>query len=277
MENNKSEKSNEFNFESEENAVSNKTPSAKSINKKFCGQRKGAGLWISDESLLASNWRKCCTSNCKEDCTEHFANTEKHMIELKEGNDISGKGVINPNILVIRKTDLLKIGEKGKYHGVWIKGDGEIRNEKNEKVYTCVRKYLLLFLDEHNKPLHTDPIQLTAKGIFQIEFEKKLMNFRENMSITFAAAMKRKVSTMSEKWYAMCVFSPNFESKLVGKEKQSEACITKSYTEITLDNWKSKCVGYDKEVCDVVHKLYSNTENWSARFSKFSDLYQCED
>jgi hypothetical protein len=42
-----------------------------------------------------------------------------------------------------------------------------------------VRKYLILFVDEDNNPLHEVPLQLTAKGCFQLEFDQQLCEFRK--------------------------------------------------------------------------------------------------
>jgi len=50
--------------------------------------------------------------------------------------------------------------------------------ESKEETYMCVRKYMILFVHENNNPLHGVPLQLTAKGCFQYEFDQKLCEFR---------------------------------------------------------------------------------------------------
>lgn len=69
-----------------------------------------------------------------------------------------------------------------------MKGDGEYRDEKGNKLYYCVRRYLLLLLDENNKALHEKPIQLTAKGNFQVDFDKNLILFRKIIEHAYADA-----------------------------------------------------------------------------------------
>ena len=46
----------------------------------------------------------------------------------------------------------------------------------------CVRKYMILFVNQYNNPLHKISLQLTAKGCFQFEFDKKkICEFRTAM------------------------------------------------------------------------------------------------
>jgi hypothetical protein len=54
-------------------------------------------------------------------------------------------------------------------------------NRKDGGMYACVKKYMILFVDQNNNPLHEIPLQLTARGCFQFEFDQQLCYFRTTM------------------------------------------------------------------------------------------------
>lgn len=257
----------DFDFDSETNIVSTKIPSAKSINKNFCGKKNAAGIWISHENMIAADWSKNCSNQCTKFCTKHFINTSVHIVSTTSGEEIFGCGIENPKICVLRRSQLIRLDSKGVYKGSWRKGDGEFKDEKGEKKYTCARRFLMLFIDENNKLLHKNPIQLTAKGVFQVEFDKNFTNFKTDIQNAYAKFMKRTPGTMKELWYAMCVFCPEFESKLVGQFKKSEACFTKIYKKPDENNWQTMCVG-KSNVAKTIIELYKNSENWKNKYSE---------
>lgn len=280
-----------FDFDGANNVISTKIPSVKSINRMFCKKKGAAGLWIAHENIIACGWKKNCSKNCEDNCVDHFVNTGIHNIQTPD-DEILGCGIINPRIIVLRRSPLLKLSvDKGQYLGHWVKNDKFEKDDKGFRKYVCARRYLVLFLDDNNKPLHTEPIQLTAKGVFQYEFDKNLMNFRTEIQNSYAKSMKTKSGNMKELWYAMCVFVPNFDSKLVGTAPaQSNACVVSSYEIPTENNWISLCVGRDKETNFFVKSCYDNTENWINKYKNatkissptsevgdFNDDYSCSE
>lgn len=254
-----------FNFDAESNIINNKTPCIKAINKLFCGQRSAAGLWASDESMEACCWKKE---------NDNYVNTKTHIVQ-GQIEEISGRGIINPRMCIIRRTKLLKvISETGSFSGLWVKGDGEFKNEQGNKKYACVRKYLIMFLDENNYPLHKIPLQFTAKGTFQISFDQALQSFRNDIKTCYSRSMKRQIGQMNDLWYAMCVFVPTFESKTVGKTQLiSQACAVKSYLVPSESDWITLCVGRNLEVNEIIYLVFNESEEWMKRFDKpFSQL-----
>jgi len=136
----------EFNFDSEDYINTIKTPCIKVLSDK-------AKLWISDESAELCGWK---------------GNGIPHNIETEE-DAVSGKIIDNPRMLILQRSSLLKLDTStGRIVRVWITGD------KKDDTYNCVRTFLILFVDQDNNPLHEVPIQLTAKGCFQFEFDRKL-------------------------------------------------------------------------------------------------------
>jgi len=85
------------------------------------------------------------------------------------GVTIPGNIIHNPRMLILQRFLLLNVEIKtGRFSRAWI-----AKESKEEDMYACVRMYLILFVDEDNKYSHEAPLQLTAKGCFQFEFDRK--------------------------------------------------------------------------------------------------------
>jgi len=124
----------EFNFDSENNIKTAKAPSVKVLNDE-------AKLWISDECAEICEWK---------------LNGIPHTL-ITEKRDISGNIIYNPRMLMLQRSSLLKVETKtGHIVKIWT------RKDKKDETYTCVRKYMILFVDKDNHPLHKVPVQLTA-------------------------------------------------------------------------------------------------------------------
>ena len=130
-----------------------------------------------------------------------------HNIETETGI-VSGRIINNPRMLILQRSSLLKLDTgAGSIIRVWITGD------KKDDTYNCLRRYVILFVDQDNNPLHKVPIQLTARGCFQFEFDRKLYEFRSAVT----KICNNRVTSMKNCWYSMYVFVPTFKSMLVGE------------------------------------------------------------
>ncbi|GHV49503.1 hypothetical protein AGMMS49579_01390 [Spirochaetia bacterium] len=246
-----------FNFDGDEHRISIKIPAIKALN-------IDAKLWIAYENCENSKWRKDCIETCSSDCIEHYA-TLVHRDILSSSYDDNGdliniKGgiITNPNMLIIQRSPLLKINKNTN------RVEGEWRKNENRDEFICVRRYLIMFVDENKSFLHEDPIQLTAKGCFQVEFDKKYLEFRKDFATAYSSANKKSFSNMSDIWYAMCIFIPNFESEVVGpsRDKKSKACITKSFQTLTKTNYKDYCMAMNPENAKIIQEKHKSTEKW---------------
>jgi hypothetical protein len=269
-----------FSFDDETNIINKAIPSAKSINKNFCGEDSDAGLWIADDNLLNINWRKNCFESCPKNCCEHFVNTKYHGIKTnnKDSNKkrivISGRGIQNPRLIIVRKTGFLRFDNKNNFAGMWKAGDGDIK-ENNVKKYTCQIKYLLIFVDENNYPLHDDYVQLSTKGTFMVDFENNYKAFKKNFLLAYIKSTKKQMGQLIEQCYSYTVFVPDFQSRSVkskfkgpnGEYLESDACYINSYVIPTEENWESLSVGRILEVNKIVTKLYEKSEDWIKRYS----------
>ena len=131
-----------------------------------------------------------------------------HSLKTVEEDTVSGKIILNTRILILQLSRLLKVEiNTGRIVKVWT------RNDKKDETHVCVRKYMILFVDENNNPLHEIPVQLTAKGCFQFEFDTKVCEFRTEMT----KLCNEKATRMNDAWYSMCVFVPTFKSMMRGE------------------------------------------------------------
>ena len=138
----------EFNFDSKDNIKAAKTPSIKVLNDEV-------KLWISKEYAEICKWK------------EDDVNLITHDI-----NAISGNIILNPRMIILQRSVLLKVETKtGLILRAWIAIES-----KEENTYACVRKYMIMFVDKDNNPLHEAPVQLTAKGCFQLKFDQQIAN-----------------------------------------------------------------------------------------------------
>jgi hypothetical protein len=226
----------EFNFGCEENIQTPKPPSAKVLNDE-------AKLWISDECADVCEW--------KIDGIPHPLKTKKGVI--------SGNIIHDPQILVLQRSLLKAETKTGRIVKIWTSKD------KKEETYTCIRKYMILFVNKNNSPLHKVSLQLIAKGCFQFEFDWQLCEFRSMITKVYT----QKGTRMKDAWYSMCVFVPTFQSMIRGEGiKQTKACIATEYEKPTKDNWLSQCVGrrdnkFESEnlsYAQYIHKLYCDTQ-----------------
>ena len=128
---------------------------------------------------------------------------------------------------------------------------------------------MILFVDQDNNLLHEIPLQLIAKGRFQFEFDQKLCEFRTAMVKAYSEDQKKRITSMKDSWYNMCVFVPTFKSKMRGEgSKHRKACITTGYENPTKENWLSFCVGRCNDLAPSepmtymqhIYKLYCETK-----------------
>jgi len=121
-------------------------------------------------------------------------------------------------------------------------------------------------VNQDNNPLHKIPVQLTARGCLQLEFDCQIREFRSSIT----KAYNEKAERMKNAWYSMCVFVPTFQSMMRGEgAKQRNVNITRGYETPTKDNWLSLCVGRrddkfwsdaDGTYAQQIYKLHCDTE-----------------
>ena len=238
-----------FNFDSNEHVAYTTVPSAKAIN-------TPAGIWVANDNQESAGWEpgKELIGGIKYDLPL------RQFDELGNEKKVPGTLYKNPRLLIVGRSPLLQ-GIERKVTGVWTKGSGE----------RACRRYMLILLDEKNAPLHIAPIQLTAWGNFQLEFDKKLVEFRKEMEFFYSEITKKRKEPKSELWHSVCVFCPQFKTEMKGTApNQSPACITTGYIKPTAENFFNICVGKDDYAQDVT-TLFKSSEGWWKKSLKLNE------
>jgi hypothetical protein len=68
----------------------------------------------------------------------------------------------------------------------------EAHKDDKESPYRQVRRYLLLFLGANGEPLHSKPVQFTAKGAFGYSFNQELQSFYKELGVAYRDARKAR-------------------------------------------------------------------------------------
>jgi hypothetical protein len=99
----------EFNFDNDVNIKTTTTPSVKIINNGIIDSN-GAVLWIADENAEICRWKK--------NSAGHYLNTIPY---IKTDKVILGRVVVNPRMLILQRSLLLKVVAKiGRILRAWM-------------------------------------------------------------------------------------------------------------------------------------------------------------
>lgn len=234
-----------FDFDSAEHKAYEKTPAAKSIP-------SPAGIWIAYENQQLAGWYE---NKELEGGKEYKVLTNK-LDENDEKIGIPGALYRQPRILVIGRSPLL-YGNDRKVIGVWRNSDGLDKN-----AYKFGRRYMVIFVDAQNQPLHIAPVQITAWGVFQVSFDQQLMAFRETCEQAYASFQGKHHQPKNLLWHSMWVFCPILKTEKREKGGQtSNACVCSEYEKPTALNWESYCIG-KKPIAQEIALVHNSISDW---------------
>lgn len=175
---------------------------------------------------------------------------------LKNGEVDAGMHIQNPRMLVIRVGEQLRLNSARKVVGKWIKGD-------KERGFKPAQKALVFFLDQDNQPLHEIPFGWTIKGYMQYSFIDALERYRKEFETVWAKARGEVRTAKNQKFHSMVVFDWQSGAELKGSAQASNyACMVKSFTVPTVENYRSLFVGYDAEVKAAALEAFDDSEGW---------------
>jgi len=113
----------------------------------------------------------------------------------------------------------------------------EFKGELDKKTMEVCSEHAIVFLDEHNQPLHVTPIVVRFKNVALWSFKSVREEFYRQLEKTFAQFCGTKFSGKNDKWRSLgvlqCRFKPVKEG--VGKNKHY-CCKTVDCTIPTVDN-----------------------------------------
>ena len=230
----------EFNFDSSEHIAYVSSPAAKAIN-------APAGIWVGFDNQQVAGWIE------GKELEAGIAFEVSRRKYDESGNELKIPGVLfkQPRLLVIGRSPLLQ-GSERKVNGLWSRDSG----------CKAARRYMLIFVDATNIPLHVAPIQLTAWGHFQLNFDKQLLLFRNELETAYATAVGKRKEAKSELWHSMGVFCPQLKTEMRGSApNESPSCITVGFNKPTPENWLSLCIGKSPIAQDIA-LLQQSTQGW---------------
>jgi hypothetical protein len=210
-------------------------PWIQSLNKSDAIER--AGWFISEENTqkagltLDSNW-------------------EAHKQRFGTSDPVSGFRTITPNFSVIHTSPLFMRLRQGE--DLTLKPF--VKSEYDASKYTCVTRYLLLFLDPDNKPLHYTPVQFTAKGSVCGSMAGELRKIHEEIN-------KIVGSQMGARFFALWRHALSLDTVMKGT-KQSSSWVT-AIAGHEQPTGKAHFFGTDKELRTIVETLFDQYKDFS--------------
>jgi Family of unknown function (DUF5895) len=129
------------------------------------------------------------------------------------------------------------------------KWDRQLRGDENIGNFQI---YLVMFFDEHKRPLHDIPLKLVAKGAQQATLSEQWQQFCVAVARCQAQAHKVFFSPRNEVFNALCLFQPHLIRKSVGEKTKSPALYVDGCVEPTVDNWQDFFLGNNEDLADMV-------------------------
>jgi hypothetical protein len=161
-----------------------------------------------------------------------------------------GFRTITPNFAVIHTSPLfmrLRLGEDLTLRPF-------VKSEYDSTRFTCVTRYLLLFLDKANKPLHYTPVQFTAKGSVCGSVAGELRKIHEEIN-------KLAGSQMGARFFALWRVALSLDTVLKGT-KTSSSWVTSVAGHEPIEG-KSHFFGRNKETRLLVENLFDQYKDFS--------------
>lgn len=265
---------NDFDFE---DFAKYKRPPSRQPAIKVINVESPVGLWVAADNMELAGW------NPEGDMSSvgaipHKVKTKDIASDGKGFVYIDGFLITKPRIVVINESPLLgclindpdpKKKEKinKEFTGVWEKDyEFPAGYTKTTHSYKAITMYLLWLLDANNQPLHSVPLQLSARGNFAVEFAKQMKRFRGEFEQVFLE-MKGHIKLdknpeMDNRWHTMSVFCPIFETQIRGDDGlASPCCITTGYETPTVENFNQLCIAYG-ELKDTAIALHDRTQDF---------------
>lgn len=181
---------------------------------------------------------------------------EKQIVSHTFNSGKTEQGVLiqNPRMLVCPKTDLYqfdaKASDEQKTKVVVGLYNAELKKDPNIKTE---RLYLIFFLDETNKPLHTLPLNYVARGVNGATFDLERRAFKAELEACYFLSLSSKEQP-SEKpiskkpkndlFHSLGVFCFTTIAELAGDKQKHWCCKVVAHDKPTIENWKDYFVGY---------------------------------
>ncbi len=167
-----------------------------------------------------------------------------HTAELTE--DVTGLLITSARLLVLGfvpeyiryKADIEEVG--GSVVGLY----EDYKNGLDKKTMEVCSEHALVFLDEHNRALHSTPIVVRFKNVALWSFKTVREEFHRTLEKTFAQFTESKFSGKNDKWRSLGVLNCQFKAVKEGEGKNKhDCCKTVKYTKPTVENFPNLFLG----------------------------------
>jgi Family of unknown function (DUF5895) len=248
-----------FDFDAPENVQKAAgTPSIKVLN-------ESASFFIASDNLDKVEWTDRTVGETYRQKTGKVGEDDRPLY-------INGISIASPHVLVMDESPLLVRNKKTrKFIGIY---DSDEYNSTLEQPY---RIYQVVLLDNQNKPLHKDTLQLTATGNFSVNWNTQLEKFREECILAYNKSKglvdknKRVI-----KWHSFWVFSPKLKPEKRGKDDASSfACITTGFKRPNSETLADINIAMNPSLKDITGEIAElqalMNESWIQRVKKSQD------
>jgi hypothetical protein len=100
----------------------------------------------------------------------------------------------------------------------------EYRNALDKRIMDVCSEHALVFLDDHNQPLHTTPIVVRFKNVALWSFKSAREEFYRKLEKAFADFTGQRYSGKSDKWRSLGILDVSFKAEKQGEGKNKSWC-----------------------------------------------------
>ncbi|WP_414553153.1 DUF5895 domain-containing protein [Anabaena sp. CCY 0017] len=186
---------------------------------------KPAGLLIPEDQLEKAGWL---------DIPE-----EDDLTTVTLTEDVTGLLITEAKVLVLGfapeyiryKSDVEDLG--GSFVGLY----DDYKHSLDKKTMDVCSEHALIFLDDNNQPLHTNPVVVRFKNVALWSFKSVREEFYRSLEKTFADYFQVPFSGKSDRWRSLGVLELEFKAVKEGEGKNKHNCCkTVDYTKPTVEN-----------------------------------------
>ncbi len=199
-----------------------------------------AGIIIPEDQLEKANW--------------FVMPEEDELTTITITDDVTGLFITEARVLVLGfvpeyiryKADIPDLGNTviGPYE--------EYRQNFDKKTMDAVSEHALVFLDENNRPLHSNPIVVRFKNVALWSFKAARDEFHRLLEKAFSEYFEMPFSGKNDKWRSLGVLVCKFKAVKEGEGKNKHFCCkTISYIKPTTDNLRQLYLGRPKEKASI--------------------------
>ncbi|MBO3458457.1 DUF5895 domain-containing protein [Aetokthonos hydrillicola Thurmond2011] len=181
---------------------------------------------------------------------------EKQLITYTfESSGAQEQGILiqNPRMLVCPKTPVLGYDRKQSQesNSTVILGRYTAQMREDENIGN-LQYFQVFLLNKENQPLHQIPFIYKAAGANQATFAFHWQEFCNELNICHSIVNGIPAKQKNAMFYSLGVFCFRTARELVGTKQKSFACRVVDHERLTIENWRSYFMGFNKTAKEYV-------------------------